>query len=82
MKLHPEAHRLFDETDCLTDMEARDEDPFGALGSPGFSAGAFIRSPYAIDDASSSGPDVDNVPDIQLTFFPNVRITLVGYWFC
>ena len=42
----------------------------GVFGSPGFSAGAFLRSPYQIDDASSNSTAI---PDIQLTVFPAVR---------
>ena len=34
----------------------------GALGTPGFAAGAFLRSPWADDEA----------PDLQLTVFPRV----------
>ena len=40
---------------------------FGILGTPGFSTGAFLRSPFA--DNSISDP---SVPDIQITLFPNV----------
>ena len=35
---------------------------FGLLGSSGISAGAFLKSPWVLDDA----------PDIQLTLFPTV----------
>ena len=35
---------------------------YGVLGTPGFSSGAFLKSPYC----KSSDPD------IQLTFFPSV----------
>lgn len=36
---------------------------FGVLGGPGFSSGAFLRSPLCSSDD----------PDIQLTFFPSVQ---------
>jgi len=42
---------------------------FGVLGSPGFSTGAFLRSPYA--EGRITDP---TVPDIQITLFPNVRL--------
>jgi choline dehydrogenase len=38
------------------------QERLGTFGTPGFSAGAFLRSPWAKDDA----------PDIQLTVFPRV----------
>lgn len=42
---------------------------FGVFSSPGFSAGAFLKSPFA----------VDKVPDIQLTVFPTVSVVLISF---
>ena len=42
---------------------------YGLLGTPGFSVGAFLQSPY-----SNTGGEYAGVPDIQLTVFPNVSI--------
>jgi hypothetical protein len=46
-----------------TTASTKTSDPFGVLGSPGFSAGAFLVSPFS----------PDGVPDIQLTVYPQVR---------
>jgi choline dehydrogenase-like flavoprotein len=52
-----------DDASKLTD-EVQDDlkDRLGTLGTAGFSAGAFLRSPWAEDES----------PDIQLTVFPRV----------
>lgn len=58
-KLH--SYKAFDDFDS----------GFGLLGSPGFSTGIFLRSPYAtqMELESVAGKDV---PDIQITMFPSV----------
>ncbi len=43
------------------------ESDYGVMGSPGFSVGAFLRSPFAKDNILDP-----SVPDIQVTVFPNV----------
>ena len=47
----------------LTTQQTQVLASLGTLGTTGFSAGAFLRSPWARDDGS---------PDIQLTVFPRV----------
>jgi choline dehydrogenase-like flavoprotein len=44
------------------EVEADLQDRLGTFGTAGFSAGAFLRSPWAKDES----------PDIQLTVFPRV----------
>lgn len=46
---------------------------YGVMGTPGFSSGAFLKSPYC---RSSD-------PDIQLTFFPSVcdEVFIFVTWF-
>ena len=51
-------------TDPLTPSQKYSSERLGTLGTPGFSAGAFLRSPWARSE--------DNAPDIQITVFPRV----------
>jgi choline dehydrogenase-like flavoprotein len=65
---------LEDEEQRQDDNASRSEREFasrrlGAFGTPGFSAGAFLRSPWA-DTQSKAGSLPP--PDIQLTVFPRV----------
>jgi hypothetical protein len=61
-----ETLRDFDKQDLILDPATKADlmTRIGVLGSPGFGAGGFLRSPLA----------TNNAPDVQVTLYPTVSI--------